>query len=139
MEEDKTSDRAQREFRHIESDPTGGWNPGWRTKVLALLVGVIIAALSNGRAHGYGWGGAILSAGAALLVPILAYRRLWGRGRFWTTLALLAALQVPLVIAVRPLVEQFRFAFMLMFGAVDCMVVICAVYWVCLRSDGGKN
>ncbi len=128
--------RAQTNLRHGESDPTVGWNPGWRTKALALLIGGVIAALFDGRPHGYGWGGAILSAGAALVVSAVAYQKLWGRRQFWITLALLAAVQVPVVIAVRPLVEQFRFVFMLVFGAVDCMVVISVIYWACVRPHG---
>ena len=111
--------------------PISDWNPGWQTKTLAFVAGGVIAALFVSNPRGYGFGGAMVAAGAALVVPTIAYRKFWGQYRFWIVFALLAAVQVPLVIAVRPLVEQFRFMFMLLFGAVDCVAVISAFYWTC--------
>jgi hypothetical protein len=98
-----------------------------------------MAALFSGRRHGYGWGGAIVSAGAALLIPGFGYRKFWVRGRFWAIFALLAVLQVPVVIAVVPLVEQFRFIFGLAFGALDCMFVITVIYWTVVQQGDDKN
>lgn len=115
------------------------WNPGWRTKLVAFVIGVIIAAIFAGKPQGYGWGGAILCGGAAVVVPALAYQRLWGTRQFWVTLALLTALQVPVVIGVRPLIEQFRFMFILVFGSVDCMFVIAVIYWACVKTHGGGS
>jgi hypothetical protein len=93
-------------------------------------------ALFIDKSNGYGWGGAIVSAGASIAVPTMAFRKLWGQGWFWLVCALLAVLQIPLVIVVHPLVEQFRFGFLLMFGVTDCFVVIAAMYWLC---STGKN
>jgi uncharacterized membrane protein YebE (DUF533 family) len=91
----RTSHRTQSKDLHK-------WHPGWRTKAIAAAAGGVMAVLSFGSPHGYAWGGSILSAGAALIVPAIAYRRFWNQGRFWITSALLAVLQVPLVFAMQP-------------------------------------
>ena len=56
--------------------------------VLALLLGFFGDALH--------WGTAPLAAGAAMVIPIIGFRDFWNEGRFWITVLLLGAAQVPL-------------------------------------------
>src|SRR5207237_439625 len=42
------------------------------------------------------WGTAPLAAGAAMVIPIMGFRDFWNEGRFWITVLLLGAAQVPL-------------------------------------------
>jgi len=46
----------------------------------------------------------------AVVVPVLLlqYRRFWNQRRFWITVFLMTAVQVPLVVAVRTLMDQAR-------------------------------
>jgi hypothetical protein len=110
------------------------WKPSWRTHVIAIGGGIFAFLCS--LKFGYAWGGSIAAAGAALIFPFVAYYRKFGNhGRFWITMTLLTAIQIPLVMAVRPLVEQFRFAFMLMFATVDCVLVASVISWMCSREN----
>jgi hypothetical protein len=59
------------------------------------------------------------------------YRKAGKRDRFWMALTSLAILQIPLVIAARPFVEQYRFIFLLAFGFGDCVLVAFALNWMC--------
>jgi hypothetical protein len=43
---------------------------------------------------------------------------------------------VPVVIGLRALMEQLKFPFILMFGIVDCAIVIAVVSLVCSEEDG---
>jgi hypothetical protein len=83
-----------------------------------------------------GWGGPIAMAAVALIVPVLMYRKFWNRGWFWITAALLGILQVPLVAAVRPLIEQARSFYTLAFVMIDGLFVVFALSFVCPKSDG---
>ena len=99
--------------------------------VLALLLGFFDHALH--------WGRAPFAAGVAMVIPILGFRDLWKESKFWITIALLGVLQVPLVVGVGPWMEQLKFPLMLMFGIVDCALMIAAVSWVCSEgSEEGK-
>jgi hypothetical protein len=83
--------------------------------------------------------GFVLMSGAALIVPALQFRRLWNEGRFWIAAALLTVIQIPLVIAVRPLVERFRAAFLLAFGIGDGLFVILMIVLLCSSPNAKDN
>lgn len=70
-----------------------------------------------------------------MTVPIIGFRDFWNDGRFWITVGLLGIVQVPLVITVRPLMEQLKFPFMLIFGLLDCVLVVLAVSWICSEAS----
>jgi hypothetical protein len=89
----------------------------------ALLLGIVDHTL-------HGWGGSVFSATIALAVPIIGYRRSWGKPRFWGTVALLVGMQIPLVIEMRPLLERSRLPGMLAFGVLDCVLVTLGLAWV---------
>jgi integral membrane sensor domain MASE1 len=74
---------------------------------------------------------------AAVVVPVLLRqcRRFWNRGRFWVIVSLLAIAQVPLVIAVRPWIDQHGRSSTLLFGVVDCLFVIFTIVFLCSSSD----
>jgi len=115
------------------------WKPGRRTKMIALVIGGLFALLSIARPDGYGWMGAVLMSGAALVVPVLQFRRLWSVARFWVVTALLIVIQIPLVIAVGPLVERLRAAFLLAFGVADGLFVILMIVLFCSGLNAKHN
>jgi hypothetical protein len=96
---------------------------------LALLTGFFEHALGD-------WTGPIAMATVALVVPILLYRRFWGRAWFWITAVLLGTIQVPVVAAVRPLIGQARSFYMLAFVMIDGLFVIAVISLVRPKSDG---
>lgn len=115
--------------RHMGSPDKRQSKPWW-LHFLAIATGVL-ACLCADR-FGPGWSGSIAAAAAALLFPaIIYYRKTEKRERFWVTVTLLAIIQVPLVIAVRPVVERFGLFLTLAFGALDCLLVAFAITWVC--------
>jgi len=95
--------------------------------VIALFLGFFGDVLHLGRAS--------LAAGVAMTIPIIGFRDFWKDVKFWITVVLLGLAQVPLVIGVRPLMEQFKFPLMLAFGIADCGLVILAIFLACSRSD----
>ncbi len=76
-------------------------------------------------------------AAAAVAVPVLLRqcRRFWNQGRFWIVVSLLTIAQVPLVIAVRPWIDQHGRSSTLLFGVVDGLFVIFVIVLVCSKSD----
>jgi hypothetical protein len=128
---------ACREHQFLNS--AGLWRPGRRTKMIALVIGGLFALLSIARPDGYGWMGAVLMSGAALILPVLQFRTLWSEARFWVVTALLMVVQIPLVIAVRPLVERLRAAFLLAFGIGDGLFVILMIVLLCSGLKAKHN
>jgi hypothetical protein len=105
----------------------------WWLHVLAIAIG-LVACLCIVR-YGYAWGGSIAAAAGALIFPAIIYYRKGGKPhRFWVTVMLLTLVQIPLVIAVRPLVEQFQLVFMIVFAVADCVFVAFALNWMCSRE-----
>lgn len=102
------------------------WTFKWPLLVLALLLGFFDHALH--------WGRAPFAAGVAMIVPVIGFRDFWNESRFWITILLLGVFQIPLVIGVRPLMEQLKFPFMLTFGILDCALMIAVVSWVCSEA-----
>jgi hypothetical protein len=74
------------------------------------------------------------AAGGLIFPAIIYYRKVGEPYRFWMTVTLLTIVQIPLVIAARLLVEQFRFVFMLVFAVGDCVFVALALNWMCSRE-----
>jgi len=101
------------------------WSGNWHTHVTAIGIGVFAFVISILLPDGYSWGGCIAAAAAALILPSTVYYRTFTTQlRFWTTFSLLAVAQVPLVIFAKPLADQGRFLFILLFGVADCVAVI---------------
>ena len=100
---------------------------------LGMLVGLFDEVLG-------GWGEPIAMAGAAVLVPIFAlqFRRFRIQTRFWITLSLLTAVQVPLVVWVRSLIQKYGHFYSLGFGIVDVMFVGAVILLVCSTWKGGR-
>lgn len=69
----------------------------------------------------------ITIAATAVVVPILLYRRFWSKNWFWITALLLGILQVPLVISIRPWIQQAGPFPMLIMMLVDGLCVIVVV------------
>lgn len=115
------------------------WKPGHRTKIIAVVIGGLFALLSVARPDGYGWMGAVLMSGAALTVPMLQFRRLWSEARFWIVIALLMVIQIPLIIAIEPLIGRLRSAFLLAFGIGDGLFVILMIVLLCSGLNAKHN
>jgi hypothetical protein len=98
---------------------------------LALLGGFFDHALG-------GWGELVALAAGAVVVPVLLrqFRKFWSMARFWVTVSLLAIAQVPLVIAVRPWVDQHGRGSTLLFVIADIMFVAVVILLVCSESNG---
>lgn len=97
--------------------------PTW-AKVVGIPVGLLLGFFSDSL-RGWGLPGAI--AGAAIVIPVLKYRRYWHDAWFWMTMLGMSVLQVPLVILARPLMDQLKFAFNILFATVDVFLVAVAV------------
>ena len=108
---------------------TKDWKPGRGTKIIVALVAGFVGLVTAAYPRGYGWGGAILAATAAMAVPIFAYRSSWKELRFWIPFVLLAALQAPMVIFMRGVIEDLRFPALFIFGISDCLIVLAVIYW----------
>jgi hypothetical protein len=68
-------------------------------------------------------GGPIAVAAASVIVPVLYWRDFWGRISFWVATLLVTAIQVPLVIGMRPLIQQARMFYMAVFLVSDFFFV----------------
>jgi len=95
---------------------------------LALLAGFFEHALG-------GWSGPIAMAAVAVVVPILLFRRFWSQTWFWITAVLLGVVQVPIVVAIRPLIEHARSFYMLTFVIIDGLLVIAVISLLCPESN----
>ncbi len=121
------------------SGDSGLWRPGWGTKAIGIAVGGLFALFSIGSPDGYSRWGSVLMAAAAVVVPILQFRKFWSLSRFWITASLLAVTQVPLVAAVQPLVERLMAVSLLSFGIVVGLFVIVLILLVCSKSSGASS
>jgi hypothetical protein len=103
----------------------------WPMKALFLSLALLLGFLDHTL---HGWGRAVFAAGIALTAPVIGYRRFWGKGRFWVTVMLLTAAQIPAVITMRPLLEMSRLPGMLAFAVVDCVSATLIIAWVCSKE-----
>ena len=122
---------AQQQHRHREPEKTGRnidvWSIRGTVLVLAILYALVRRALN--------WDSTPFAAALAVIVPTLVFRDLWNEAKFWITVLLLGAAQVPLVFAVRPLTQQLKFPFLYSFGIVDGALVLLVISRV--RSKPG--
>jgi hypothetical protein len=111
----------------------------WRTVNTWAIKGpfLLIALLLGYFDHALHWGRAPLAAGLAIVLPIIGFRDFWNERNFWITASLLAVAQVPLVMALGPLMEKLGFPFMFTFGICDGVLIACAISWVC--SEHTRN
>jgi hypothetical protein len=96
-----------------------------------MMLGILVVFLSffNDPLF-HGWGLPAGVAVAAIGIPLFMYRSYWQGTWFWLTLLALLVLQVPLVIACRPLMDQLKFGFNILFATLDVFLVAIAVNWV---------
>jgi hypothetical protein len=104
----------------------------WPIKGPVLLLALLLGIFD----HSLHWTRAVAAVGLAMIVPIIGFRDFWKTGKFWITVALLTAAQVPVARAVKPLMERLRFPFMLTFAMLDCTIVTLCIWWVC--SEDGR-
>jgi hypothetical protein len=108
---------------------------GLKWPVKALLLSLALLAGFFEHALG-GWAGPAAMAAVAVVVPILLFRRFWKQTWFWITAVLLGAIQLPIVVAVRPVIARARSFYMLTFVMIDGLLVIAVITLVCPKSDG---
>jgi len=108
--------------------PVGGWQKvnTWRFKGPLLAVAFLIGFFD----HALHWGGASFAAAVATIVPTIGFRAYWNTWRFWGSLSALIFLQIPLVFALRPLVEKSGFPMLYAFGILDCAFVVAGLFYV---------
>ena len=113
--------------------PLKGWKKinTWRIKGPLLVVALLVGFFD----HALHWSGASVAAGIALLVPVIGFRDYWNTWKFWATVLAFAALEVPIVLLMRPLVEKSGFPVLYAFGILDCAFVIGGIYYVCCAAD----
>lgn len=112
------------DFRSKESSRgTQGWPGRW---VKVILISAAVIAGFFGPVLG-SWEGPIFVAVTVLVLAVLYWRDLWRQAWFWITIVLLTTVQVPLVIVMRPLIEQARMFYMGTFLAADSVFVIIAI------------
>jgi len=115
------SERAKREL-------------SWPVKAILLS----LALLAGFFEHALGaWAGPSAMAAIALVVPILLFRRFWSQTWFWLTAVLLGVIQIPIVVAVRPLIQQARSYYMLCFVMIDGLLVIAVISLLSPKSNDG--
>jgi|SRR5580692_1402773 hypothetical protein len=134
MEADKVSDSHEKGDDQREDSQKAKRGLSWPVKALllslALLAGLFEHALGR-------WAGPTAMAAIAVIVPVLLFQRFWRQTWFWITAVLLGVAQVPVVIAVRPLIEQARSFYMLSFVMIDGLLVIAVISLVCPKSNDG--
>ena len=116
-----TSERMKNNWK-----PISGWSIKGPILLLAVFFGIFGDALNVGP-------GAV-AAGFAMLIPIIVFRPSWNELRFWITVILLGAAQVPLVMRMNPMLDRSGFASQFAFGTLDCALVVIVIWWVCSAS-----
>ena len=106
----------------------------WAIKGPLLLIAVLLGFFE----HDLRWGRGSFAAGMAMILPIIGFRGLWNEVRFWITVILLGAIQVPLVIEMNPLIEKFRLPLAIAFTIVDGLLVARAISFVCLENTRNR-
>jgi len=104
----------------------------WSIKGPLLVVALLLGFFD----HSLHWGGAPFAAGIAVVLPIIGFREFWSDWRFWTALSALSLLQIPLVIALRALVEKPAVPLLYALTILDCMFVILCLSYVCGSDEG---
>jgi hypothetical protein len=98
--------------------------------VAKIVLGTAGALLGFFSDYLRGWDLPAGMACAAIVVPTFKYRRYWHARWFWSVIAGVLIIQVPLLILVRPLMERLKFGFNLLFVSLDAMLLIFIVNWV---------
>ena len=110
-------DRQDKEFRsRFVKDGKATWG--------SYLIGLVVGAGSLFmERHHPGTSRSIGVSFATIIFTIIAKRRYWRFAPFWATLTVLAVLQIPLMMACKGLLEEFKFGFMLLLALVDFFAV----------------
>jgi hypothetical protein len=115
---------------------TGHGQPKGNWPMHVVLVTWAILAVS--LEHWFpGWGVPIGIAGLVVGLAIHACRRLWHEVWFWVTMAIMSALQVPLMLYVQPYMNRLKLLFTLSFAVADLLAlgtVIQCVALLCSRD-----
>ncbi len=117
--------------------PVSGWKKvnTWPIKGPILVAAFLLGFFD----HALHWGRVSFAAAIAMVLAIIGFRDFWSGWRFWMTVALLASLQIPLVIALRPQMEGAGLPWLYAFTIFDCFLVVGAIYFVCSGNDDEKR
>jgi len=103
-------------------------NPiSWPSRIVLATIAVLLGWFHHALG---GWGLPAGVVGAVILLPTLKYRRYWSESCFWMTMLAFSTLQVPLAILARPLMDELKFGFNLLFATIDIFFVAVVVNWV---------
>jgi hypothetical protein len=114
--------RSEEEYSGKRTNPIPG--PAW----IPLVAGAVLLGFFNDALGGWGLPAAV--GAAVILIPVLQYRRYWHGRWFWLSMVALSIVQIPLIFLGRPLMDEFRFAFNLVFGVADLCWVVVVINWV---------
>ena len=102
---------------------------------IALVAWAIVAVAFE---HWFpGWGVPIGIGGLVVGLGVHALRRLWHEVWFWSTVTVVAALQVPLILYVQPYMSRLKLLFIFPFAVIDFLafgVVVQCVAFICSRD-----
>ena len=105
----------------------------WRVYVISIPLAVVAISLE----HWYpGISRPIGASGAALVGTVITKHRYWGFRWFWITLVLLTALQFPLMVLAKPLLDYLKFLFMWVLAFVDLLAIGLVIEIVAGRFEG---
>ena len=105
----------------------------WRVYVIFIPLGIGAISLE----HWYpGISRPIGAAGAALVGTVISKHRYWGFRWFWITLAVVTALQFPLMVLAKPLLDYLKFLFMWVLAFVDLLGIGLVIEIVAGRFEG---
>jgi hypothetical protein len=101
-----------------------------------ILVAAILLGFFDHVLH---WGRVLFAALIAMVLAIVGFRDFWDGWRFWVTVALLTSLQIPLVIVLRPYMEEAGLPWLFAFTIFDCFLAVGAIYFVCSGNGDEKR
>ena len=83
----------------------------WHIHAIAILAGLALGLLTLGNPHSYSWVMSIaVGIGSVGVTGTIAYRKFANSRQFWKTIVFLLLLQIPIVIAARPVIERYQLA-----------------------------
>ena len=97
------------------------------------VVIVIWCLLAVSTDHWFaGWSGAIAVGGAVPALIVYSTSKAWCEVWYWVSIAVIALLQVPLMIYVQPLIVRLRFPFLFVLAFADYFAVVVIMQCVAL-------
>jgi len=105
----------------------------WRVYLAAVVVGLVGISMEH-RIPGITR--PIGTAAVAISGTLITKRRYWGFSWYWITFGMLTILQIPLMVAAKPLFDEFKYFFMWIFAFADLAAMGLVIEIVGERFEG---